>query len=521
MIAARSPSTSLGRLVGGLLCVGIPGPVADAALLDRLRTLGTGGIVLFSRNVTTPDATRTLVHGLRTALGDEVTPSICIDQEGGRVARVRSEVPLPSMLALGATDDVELAERAGAALARVLRDVGANVDFAPVLDLALDARSTVVGTRSLGDDAERVAQLGAALVRGLEGGGVVATPKHFPGHGATAADSHVSLPVVRTDRATLRAREWLPFVRAFAAGARAVMSAHVVVPALDPELPATLSPRILRDVLRGELGFTGVCFTDCLEMDGVAARYGTARAGVMALAAGADALLVSHDLGRAEAVRDAVVAAVTAGELPLARVEDAAARVAALRHGHARARATGSDTVDPESVAREVARRAIVRLRGELTLPPESPITIVSFEGAASDGIAAGTSERPSLNLALRRRRLRSELLRVPLAPEPGMLEALLDVVRGQSGRTFVLLTRRAHLHSTQRAGIDALLEAAPEARVISMLEPFDASYFPQARNLACCFGDEVTSVEALADVLCGRAVATGKLPLHLDLTRA
>jgi beta-N-acetylhexosaminidase len=326
---------------------------------------------------------------------------------------------------------------------------------------------------------------------------------------------------VSTGRETLRAREWLPFARAFAAGARAVMSAHVLVPALDPELPATLSPRILRDVLREELGFAGVCFTDCLEMEGVAARFGTARAGVMALAAGADALLVSHDLTRAEAVRDAIVAAVNAGELPLARVEEAAARVAVLRREHATADSGTVDSLDADDVAREIARRAIVHLRGELLLAPERPVTIVSFEGAASDGIATAAAERPSLNLALRRRRMRSELLRVPLEPEPEMLETLLDVVRGQAARTLVVLTRRAHLHAAQQDAVRALLAAVPEALVVAMLEPFDAACFPQARNVACCFSDEITSVEALADVLAGRSVASGRLPVRLDYSFA
>jgi len=505
----------LAKLAGGLLCVGVPGPAADRALLDRLRALAPGGIVLFTRNVTTPAATRVFVDSLCDALGG-VAPSICVDQEGGRVARIVTDVPLPSMLALGATDDAGLAERAGLALASAVRGVGANVNFAPVLDLALDARSTVIGTRSLGDDPVRVAELGAALVRGLLSGGVAATPKHFPGHGAAAGDSHVSLPVVAADRATLRRREWLPFAHAFAAGAPAVMTAHVLVPALDSELPATLSARVLRDVLRGELGFRGVCFTDCLEMDAVSARFGTARAAVLALAAGADALVVSHDLGRAEAVRDAVMAAVTSGELPLARVEEAAARVAAFRRANSARTPTLTLPADAGAVALEIAARAVACVRGDLVLDPERPVTIVSFEGALGDGIATASGARPSLNLALRRRRMRSESLRVPLAPGAELQDPLLDVVRAQGARPLVILTRRAHLHAAQREAAARLLAAVPDAVVVSMLEPFDVACFPQARNLACCFGDEVTNVEALADVLCGRAGTRARMPVNL-----
>ncbi len=514
--------SELARLVGGLLCVGIPGPAVGPELAERLCALGAGGVVLFARNVTGPEATRALTRALFEALGGDLPPAICIDQEGGRVARIPSDPPLPSMLALGAADDPGLAERAGFVLGTTVRSVGANVDFAPVLDLALDARSTVVGTRALGDDPERVAALGAALVRGLARAGVAAVPKHFPGHGATAEDSHTALPVVLAGLETLRAREWLPFARAFAAGAPAVMTAHVLVPGLDEVRPATLSARVLRDVLRDELGFTGVCFTDCLEMAAVAARFGTARAAVLALGAGADALLVSHDLGLAEAARDAVVAAVRSGDIPLARVEEAAGRVERFRRGLSSGAAIAAEPAHEEAdIAREIARRAITVVRGTVVLDPQRPVTIVSFEGAADDGIAQTAVRRPSLNLALRRLRMRSELLRVPLAPEPEMLETLLDVVRGQPARALVVLTRRAHLHAAQIEAVAALLRAAPACVVVSMLEPFDVACFPQAPNVACCFGDEVTSVEALADVLGGSVATCGRLPVRLDLSWA
>ena len=347
-------------------------------------------------------------------------------------------------------------------------------------------------------------------------GGVAPCPKHFPGHGATAVDSHVSLPSVEADAETLRSREWLPFASAFAAGAPAVMTAHVMVPALDRHLPATMSAAMLTGVLRGELGFAGVCFTDSLEMGAVAARFGIAQAAVAALAAGADSLVISYDLSYAESIRDAVVAAVTAGDLPLARVEEAAARIAAFRRANAARAAAEVPLIDADAVAREIAARAIARVRGEIVVDAERPVTVLSFEGATGDGIATGASERPSLNLALRRRRVRSELLRIPLAPERGTLETLLDVIRGQGARPLVILIRRAHLHAGQRAVVAGLLAAFPEAIVVSMLEPFDVACFPQARNVACCFGDEVTSVEALADVLSGRTGAPAKQPVRL-----
>ena len=503
-------------MAGTVLCVGVPATPLDDALLERLRALQPGGIVLFGRNVASPASARDDVHALQAALGGEVPLSIGIDQEGGRVARIAVDPPFPAAMGLGAADDVELAERAGTALATTVASVGANVDFAPVLDLALDPRSTVIGTRSLGDDPQRVALLGAAFVRGLQAAGVAATAKHFPGHGATSIDSHIALPVVAADARTLRTRELVPFAAAFAAGARAVMTAHVMIPAFDATLPATLSPRILQDLLRDELGFEGVCFTDSLEMSGVAEKIGMLGAGLRALAAGADMLLVSHDLKIAEALRDAIVAAVERGEISGARVEEAAARVDSFRRAHRKAQVWADASERAADVAREVAARAIAIVRGAPRLA-QRPTTVVSFEGASADGIAASAAQRPSLNLALRRRRVRSESLRVALDPRPDMIEQLVEVLRSQRERTLVVLARRAHLHEAQRSAIDAVLVAFPDAVIVSTLEPFDVPAFVRARHVVCTFGDEAGNIEALADVLTGRRAATGRMPVALE----
>jgi len=490
---------------------GIPAGGGNAPVA-ALRALAPGGLVLFAQDVPSIDAAQERVSHIRRQLEcDAGLPlSICVDQEGGRVARVPRDVPMPSMLTLGASADVGLAEQVGAALAADVRAVGGNVDFAPVLDLALSPESTVVGTRSLGTDPALVARLGAALVRGLQAGGVAAVVKHFPGHGATSQDSHVAMPVVETGAAVLDARELVPFRAAFAAGARGVMSAHVRFTALDGAHPATMSQNIVGALLRDALHFDGVCFTDCLEMAGTGAE-GTVAGGVAALRAGADALVVSHSIEWATELRDAIVLAVTSGSVPLDRLRAASRRVDALRASHAR-RADVAP-VDGALVAREVARRAIVVVRGDAALRLDRPVTVVSFEGSASDGVADGAEERPSLNLALRRRRVRSELLRVAPAPDESMRAMLVDVLEGRDAE-LVILARRAHLHGAQREAIDALVAAYPAALVVSMLEPFDVPAFVRARNVACTFGDESTNVEALADVLTGAHAARGHMPV-------
>lgn len=289
-----------------------------------------GGFVLFDRNAASLAELRAFTDRLRKRYPN-APPILAIDQEGGRVMRVRNGVsPMPSAAELGATRDTRLAAAVGARCAYDLRRAGCNLNLAPVLDLDLDPKNEVIGDRSFGGDAELVTQMARAFARAMEDGGIVATYKHFPGHGATAVDSHESLPVVDADERTLRARDLTPFA-AVAPEARAFMTAHVIVTALDPGIPATLSPRILGHLLRNELGFRGVCFTDCLQMRAIANDPGTVEGAVRALRAGADALTVSHDPRLAVAIVERVARAVQEKELPVERLREASARVATLR----------------------------------------------------------------------------------------------------------------------------------------------------------------------------------------------
>lgn len=485
------------ELASRTLCVGFEGASPDEAPLDELRALGPGGLILFARNVTSRERTARLVADVRSASG---AAFVAIDQEGGRVARLRSDaVEIPAMMALGATGETALAERAGAQIGRDLRRIGVDVDFAPVADLALDAGNTVIGARSFGSDPAIAGSFAAALARGLRGSGIAAIAKHFPGHGATAVDSHLALPAIDVDAATLRARELIPFRACITSGIDAMMVAHIVVRALDPERPASLSRPIVSELLRGELGFDGAVFTDCIEMKAIADSVGSAPAAVAALAAGVDCVIVSHHLEVARAIVEEIERAVADGRLPAERLEEAGARLARLPR-------TGDPLgVDDPSIGIEIARRAVTVVRGDVRLEEGAPVTVISFEGTANDGV--GDTERASLTQALRRRGIKSEIMRVPLDPDPGDVRLLLSVVAGLGARAFVIVTRRADLHPGQRAAVDALLDARPNAVVASAREPYDAALFERAANLACIYGDQAVSFDGLADVMAARAV--------------
>ena len=501
---ARGSSQAVSELARRVLCVAFDGTTGADAPLERLAELAPGALIVFARNVVGGAQLRALIADLREAAGD---PAIAIDQEGGRVVRVPAEtgemVDLPAMMALGATRDAGLAERAGKRLGGDLARLGFNIDFAPVFDLALEPANTVIGTRAFGEDPRLVAELGLAFARGLQAGGVIPVAKHFPGHGATSIDSHFDLPVLGVDEATWRTRDVLPFAAAVEGGLPAIMTAHVVVPAFDPDRPATLSPAIVDRILRSELGFDGVVFSDCLEMGAIAKSPGTAAAAPLALAAGVDALIVSHRIDCAWAAADAIVRAVADGTLPRRRLEEAASRVERLR-------GNGQPQVEMESdreIGEEIARRALTVLRGSVRLAAESAITVVSFEG----------EPRASLSSALRRRGIKSEHMRVELDPGDEDRALLEMVLRGLSGRQIAIVARRAHLHPAQATAIARILELAPDAILISAQEPYDAALFPQAGRLACTYDDREVTIEALAGAMTGNAVPAGTLPVRLD----
>jgi beta-N-acetylhexosaminidase len=486
---------SLRVLAAQTLCVGFEGASANDAPLERLRELGPGGLILFARNVTTRARTAELVAAVRAASGAQF---VAVDQEGGRVARLRDDaVEIPAMMALGVTDDESLAERAGAQIGRDLRRIGVDVDFAPVADLALEPRNTVIGARAFGSDPQRTGALASSLARGLARSGIVATAKHFPGHGATEVDSHLGLPSIDADLATLRGRELVPFRACIEAGVGAVMAGHIVARAIDPQRPASLSKPAI-GLLRGELRFEGAIFTDCIEMGAVAKEPGSTAAAVEALSAGVDCVVVSHHLDVAEAIVEAIVRAVETGRLTPGRLEEAASRVSGL---HVAATPYGED--DGE-IGPEIARRAVAVKRGRPVLAPGSAVSVISFEGG-NDGV--GDRERASLNAVLRRRGVKSEILRVPLEPQGDDIRLLLSVVEGLGARTFVIVMRRADLYPAQRSAIEQLLARRPEAILVSAREPYDASLFPHAATLVCTYGDQAVNFGALAELMVARAV--------------
>jgi beta-N-acetylhexosaminidase len=318
---------ALRRQIGRLLIAGFNGIEIPIELRSLAREFGLGGVILFARNIVEPEQVAELAFEA-ARLVPELPLWVSVDQEGGRVARLKSPfTEWPPMATLGRSDDPALAARFARALAAELKAVGITLDYAPVLDIHTNPKNPVIGDRALAEKPDVVARLGSTIVRTLQDAGIAACGKHFPGHGDTSTDSHQELPLVEHPPDRLRAIEFVPFKAAIDAGVAAIMTAHVLVPALDDTRPATLSKRIVTTILREELHYDGIILSDDLEMKAIARDYAVPTAAVEAIDAGCDGLLIcSGDVGTQAASLEALVHAVEEQRIRVSRIEDALAR---------------------------------------------------------------------------------------------------------------------------------------------------------------------------------------------------
>ncbi|MEH0418620.1 glycoside hydrolase family 3 protein [Streptomyces sp. B21-083] len=465
---ARRPDT-LTRDALTVLQPGFTGTTAPDWLLRRLGE-GLASVGLFGRNITSPEQLAALTAQLRAERDDVL---VAIDEEGGDVTRleVRTGSSFPGNHALGAVDDVELTRAVAHELGHRLRACGVNLNWAPSADVNSNPANPVIGVRSFGADPELVARHTAAYVTGLQAAGVAACTKHFPGHGDTSVDSHHALPRIDASRSVVLDRELSPFRAAIAAGTRAVMSAHILIPSLDPDRPATLSRPVLTDLLRGELGYTGLIVTDGMEMQAIAGTYGIERGSVLAIAAGADAICVGGGLSDDETVRrlrDALIKAVRAGDLPEDRLADAAERVRTLaRWTTAPREPSATEPTEPTDIGLQAARRAVETTypAGSAPLEPlREPPYVAAFTPVANFAVGNETPWGVA-----------AELVRLLPGTRTGTFtgEGAARAALTEAGPSrIVAVVRDEHRHPWMSAALDTLLTARPDTIVVEMGVP-------------------------------------------------
>ncbi len=484
--AAEPPTGNLDALADAVLLPGFHGLKAPDWL--RRRVSGSlGGVCLFGSNVGDPDQLRALTDSLRSERNDVV---IAVDEEGGGVTRLDATTGsrFPGVAALGRVDDVRLTAQIGHAVGRLVAQSGITLNFAPCADVMVDRLNPVIGIRSFGGDPALVARHTAAFVTGHQAAGVAACAKHYPGHGDTNVDTHLSVAVIDSDLDSMRSTALLPFRAAIDAGVASVMAGHLLVPSVDA-FPASVSGRWLTEILRQEMGFAGAVVTDALEMAAIATTYGMAEGAVMAIEAGADLLcLGAEDATPAllDTISSALVAAVRSGRISESRLHEAAGR--ALGLSALPIVAEPVDAAQDRELSRQVARRAL-QIVGPL---PELRAGVMVIRCEAGNNFAVGSVPWG------------------PMAAIPDALAAVEYVVRptesvvvnALAGAPQVLVvTNDRHRYPWMSAVVDTVRAQRADAVLIEMGTTGVGGVSAPA---VATFGSGMANAQAVVDLLTG-----------------
>lgn len=518
---------ALTKKIGQVCCFGWQGATDEesrtlnAQAREIVAEMGVGAVVLLGRNVNSaaPEETRRLLADLQSLA--PIPLFLAIDQEGGTVNRFRAPFhEFPGNRAIGAIaeDAGGYAYRQAETQAKELLAVGVNWNFAPVVDVNNNPDNPIIGVRAYSEDPQRVASLGVRAMHGYQNTGMLACAKHFPGHGDTSTDSHLALPTVTGDRERMNAVELVPFRALIAEGVGAIMTTHILFPALDRERPATLSPAILTGLLRHELGYDGLVITDCLEMEAIAGTIGTAAGAVQALRAGADMVLVCHTRERQRETVQAIRAAVEDGSLPLARLDDAVRRVLAAkaRFLTSPALVSASPWRDPahDALEQEIARRSITFVRNDGTLP---------FRLASSERLTVVSGHHAAALLVERLKGYHPNVRLVSLSPDMNTTD--FATAHAAAKETDALLIATVPPEPWNIVPIDAERQArlvselhtvCPHLVAVALREPYDLRRYPDVSNYCCTYGYRPCSLTSLADALFGIFTPTG-LPVSFD----
>ncbi len=532
-IEALLSSMSLAQKVGQIFCVYFDGPSLSPELRDMIRDRHVGGVILYSSAGNIVDNRQTAA--LNAAMQNEAAASpagiglfISVDQEGGPVARFTKHFTvMPSNMAVAATGRPENAALAAQATSRELGALGVNVNFAPVADVNSNPKNPIIGIRSFGSDPARVAAFSAASVAAYKQEKMLCTPKHFPGHGDTATDSHLGLPMVDRDLASLEAVDFPPFRAAFAAGADAVMTAHVELPAIDsaPGTPATLSTNVLTGLLREKMGFKGLIFTDSMRMGALAKHFGVEEASVRAILAGADVLLFGADRG-AEVVEqrramDAVMTAAQKGAIPASRLDDSVRRILAVKKAYGLLHA-GNIPAPPKNIdaftgTAAHGRTALAIAQASVTLVRNDD-RVLPFSPTAPTLVVRPRRNRPEIDAAAENviaNWPNIQLLAVSENPSDAEIRSVLRKL--PDVKNLVMLTYDAIRRPGQVKLAKELFAAHPAHFAVAATGgPYDLMVLPGISTYVCSYGDVPVSLKALGRSLFGQRPMRGVLPVDL-----
>lgn len=527
-VEQRLAAMTLEQKVGQLMVVAFREDSISPSISEMVRERHVGGVILFTRNLQNPAHARELTDALQQlarANGAGTPLFTMLDQEGGIVVRAATGVTTwPSQMLLGATGDEALVAQAATMTARELRAIGMNMNLAPVLDVNNNPDNPVIGTRSFGSDPALVSRLGAAVIRAYQGAGVVAVAKHFPGHGDTNIDSHMSLPMIDKTPADLDRIELVPFSAAVRAGVDVIMTAHIAVPRITGNQPGTLSEAMLETILRRHLGYEGLIITDDLEMGAIVDQYGTADAALRAFRAGADLLLFRFTTDEQRRGYDLLLNAVKSEPALQQRLDQSVRRILRVKLRRGLFDPTPAPPVETVGAhehiiaAIETAGAGLTLVRNEgklLPLDPNAPgeLLVLSPDPAELANVEVPIAEDTRLGDAVAAKHP-AAIRTFPLDPDPGARSALVDAAASASA--VIVGSYNAQLYPGQVALVNELLATGKPVIVVGLRLPYELQSFPDVPVYLAAYDNRPVTHTAIADAIFGIRTPRGHLPVPI-----
>lgn len=520
--------------IGQLMVFGFKGKKATPEIKKLIREHHVGGVILFARNIGTPEEVLALTTELQREAknaGHEKPLLICIDQENGVVRRLGEGATIfPGSMLLGATGRSENAYITGLLTGRELKALGVNWNLAPVLDVNNNPDNPVIGVRSYGESASVVSEFGKQAVKGMQDAGVITTLKHFPGHGDTNVDSHLDLPTIAHDMDRLKEIELKPFIDVIEQGADTIMSAHVYFPAIETEenVPATLSKKVITGLLREELGYNGVVTTDCMEMNAISEGIGTAEGAVEALKAGVDLIMISHLQSRQYEAISYVKESLLSGEISEDTINDAYQRVMELKENYLDwndipldsepvvASVVGSKLHEVE--AYEIYKQGITVVKNDSILPlavEESDRVLVVYP---KNNYAMQVEDKRYATFSLGEtvQRLHDNTEVFELSNPPTASEIASVKVLAKDYKAVIVGTLSVKPDDQQVKMVEELYQANPQVIVIATRSPYDIAYLPEVPGYLATYEFTAPALQAAVEAIFGRVKVKGKLPVTL-----
>lgn len=518
---------SLTKKVGKLMVAGFKGTTMSEEIKQLIHTYHIGGIILFGRNIGTPEEILKLTTSLQLEAkkaGYTAPLLICIDQENGVVRRLgEGTTIIPGAMLLGATHDPSNAMFAGKMTGKELKALGVNWNLAPVVDINNNPDNPVIGVRSFGENTAEVSNMAKNSMLGLQQSGVMTTLKHFPGHGDTNVDSHLDLPIIKHDLKRLHAVELVPFKTCIAAGADAVMSAHVYFPTLEKvdNVPATLSHSVITGLLRKELGFDGIITTDCMEMDAIAKGIGTVEGCVQAVQAGVDFVMVSHLHNLQEQSIIQLEQAVREGRISEDQIDESVKRIESLANKYTSWKEIESmntslveiGSIQHRNEMKEIYKKGITEVVGPGTpILPESRVLLIYPTNEYA--LIVEDKRFSTLTMKEQLKKVHPNVTSVEIKTsehETGNGEL---IEKAKQYDHIVVLTLNAVQHTTQQQLVKDLIDVGKPVDIIAIRSPYDAACFTNMNRMICTYEFTETAFEVVSSYLVGKSSISGKLPV-------